>query len=46
MIVFKEVLDVARKLTIADIPLLIAHLIASLVMLFCLGYLVYQPFKK
>ena len=46
MIVFQAVVDVASKLTIADIPLLIAHLIASLLMIFCLSFFVYQPFKS
>lgn len=46
MIVFSETVDVAGKLTVADIPLLIAHLIASFVMLGFLTFFVYRPFRR
>lgn len=38
--------DIASKLFPFDIPILIAHLIASCFLFFCLVFLLYKPFQK
>lgn len=46
MLFLNETIDVAGKLTVADIPLLIGHVLASIVMLACLSFFVYRPFRR
>ena len=46
MVVLSEGIDVAGKLTIGDVPVLIAHLIASFVMVGFLTFFVYKPFRR